>query len=189
MPSYTVTMLEREKPWSGDYGAMIDYTVTLKDSDGKEHAGVVVAQKEKTPPVTVGQTLTGTVEPGKWGPKFKKEQLQGGGGGGGFRPRDPKETAAIQRQHSQEMALRFMGAIDLSAAVEGKSASEVLEQVLKPLISWFQRDIDAGVNLAMYGSKEEKRKEPTRTGASDVPAKPEEFVHLPDDGKGTPFEV
>jgi hypothetical protein len=54
----------------------------------------------------VNTRIEGTLEPSDYGMKFKK--AFSGSGGGGFRPRDPKESAAIQRQHSQGCAVALL---------------------------------------------------------------------------------
>lgn len=52
--------------------------------------------------------------------------------GGGFGGRSPETQARIERQHSQEMALRYF-------AMKGSALPGTTE--LREMISWFQRDI------------------------------------------------
>jgi hypothetical protein len=199
MPVYTVTHVnDQSREYTDKFGPKKSWKMTLKDSAGAESTNVEWSRKPDSPGPTVGQELEGDIRTEtidtRNGPmqvrKFKKAQTGGGGGGGGFRPRDPRETAAIQRQHSQEMAVRVAASAGWFNVVGGfdpkqQSGQGVLNNLAR-LSDWFQRDIERGVNLAMYGSKEEKRKEPVRTGISDVPGNPDDFEHprqtgMPDD--------
>jgi hypothetical protein len=66
----------------------------------------------------------------------------GRGGFGGPRKRDPAETKAIQRQHSQEMALRFAALVwDDAASQQYKMNPEALLGDIKSFTDWFQEDI------------------------------------------------
>lgn len=178
MPAYTIASVDREKPWEGNYGPRIDYTCTLRDQAGTEHKSVVVTQKPETAKPTVGQTLNGTIEPGNFGPKFKKEQQQGYGGG---RSRDPKETAAIHRQASQRTAVMFLQAKVTAGAVTADNFPSMDE--FRKAVDWFERDIQN--NAPPYAQP--KIREPQRTSQSDVPSDASEFIHPPVDDAGLPF--
>ena len=54
---------------------------------------------------------------------------------------------------------------------------------LKSLIDFFQLDVEN--EPATYG--QEQRREPRRTGGTDVPADSDSFVHPPQDFSGTPW--
>lgn len=185
----TVNMIEseREKDLPGK-GTFVSYKLTVQDGT-REVQGVELFQKKDSVPPKVGETYENwKVEDSQYGKKIKKEPRTGVGG---FRPRDPRETAAIQRQHSQEMAVRVASAAGWFEGLnpETPAGQDKLKLVAR-LSDWFQRDIQRGVNLEQYGSsKEEVRKDPKRTGASDVPADAGEFVHEPQSLAGTPWET
>lgn len=126
---------QREKTIEGK-GTFVSYRLNV-DQDGTLIQGAELFQKQETPAPKPGDTIDGTIETDeKFGPKIKKAQKFTGGGG--WRPRDPKETAAIQRQHSQEMALRYLTV----RASQGKLPEDFKMDQLRTIIDWFQADID-----------------------------------------------
>lgn len=137
--SYTIEAAEkqiREPEIKGE--RFHSYLLTL---DGQK---VEMLQKPTSPAPKVGEVIEGTIEPGKekndgskWPDKFKR--LRSIPGGGGFRPRDPKETNSIVRQHSQEMAIRWA---TLCNATGQKFQIDSYEE-LKLVIDWFQADVTA----------------------------------------------
>jgi hypothetical protein len=166
-------------------GWFTSYKLVLQSGETAE-----LFQRKESPPPKAGDLIDGVVEDGPYGKKIRKNAKLGAGGG--FRPRDPKETAAIQRQHSQDMAVQIAVAAgwfkqDWNPHNEQDAAT--LKDLAR-LTDWFQRDIQRGVNLEMYGSKrDETRKEPVRTGESDVPSDTTGFEHPKTDLQGTPFAV
>lgn len=62
-------------------------------------------------------------------------------GRGGGRGRSPADTAAIQRQHSQEMAIRLFAVAE--PLLEGRTAKTYLP-IIKALTDWFEADIANG---------------------------------------------
>jgi hypothetical protein len=189
--SYTVLAVSPDtEEWNNKAGkAMVSYKVKFT-----EHADKVVKwnQSATTAPPQVNQAVEGDIDwNAQYMPKFTRHyakpdggNFDGGGGGGTWKPRDPAEIAAIQRQHSQEMALRFL-AVNGEAvkATNGKRAFEALDAVVKPLIDWFQRDVNAGVELAKKDGETKQSygqpKDIERTGQSDAPVQPEQFTHQP----------
>lgn len=187
MSTFTITNVhDKVRDWSSQQGgAMKAYRIDVTGPRGEEN-GVEWSRKASSEVPTVGQTIDGDIEQGQYGPKFKAARQASGFGGP--RQRDPKETAAIQRQHSQSAAVEFLKAKIQAGALEGDFPSM---DNFRWLVDWFQRDIEWGVRLASapeYG-REWKAKDQQRTGGTDVPAEPDQFVHLPDDGAGTPFSV
>lgn len=139
MPTFTVQAASQKKllPDNGR-GAKQVINLTLADGDQPP----VIAEwftNATTPLPTPGSTLDGTVEQSDYGPKFKKA----GGFGGGPRQRDPRESAQIQRQHSQEMALRYAA---LRADKEMLPEPFTLAD-LRKVIDWFEQDIAQSVAL------------------------------------------
>lgn len=165
---------EKQIPGKGDF---ISYRLTVTDGT-TETPNVELFQKKESVPPEVGKTYENwSIETGQYGPKVKKEP-RAGGFGGPPRQRDPKETAAIQRQHSQSVAVEYL--IFRAQTDEEIPAEWLTRDGLRDLIDWFQRDIEWGVRLAEqpgYG-KEPKRKDAVPTGRSDIPeSAPSEFVH------------
>src|SRR5690242_13876910 len=81
-------------------GMFTSYKLALQSGQTAE-----LFQRKDSPAPVAGQVIDGTLEQSQYGLKIKKNAKLGGGGP---RQRDPRETAAIQRQHSQEMALRYL---------------------------------------------------------------------------------
>lgn len=176
MPSYEVVEAEHkiDKPDLG-YGPKQIIALALKDHNGDVTAVEWYTNKATGVP-NVGMTIEGDITPGKFGGwSFKKAKPQGfggGGGGGGWKPRDPKDTAAIQRQHSQEMALRYL-AIQQS---RGKVNDAFTLDGLKAIVDWFELDIQ---NAPQVYGEPLARKDSERTGTSDVPSDASGFEHPP----------
>ena len=145
MSVLNVTAVHGE-PTTDDYGNL-SYWVSIEGVDGN----VLVVHKPDKPRLAVGTDATTlgydrveqkTSKAGKTYNKLARPAYNGGGGGGG-RQRDPKESAQIQRQHSQEMALRY-------AAI--RAEKEMLPEPfklgdLRAVIDWFEEDIAQSVAL------------------------------------------
>lgn len=127
----------RRWEWPKGSGSFnLDYTITVDQHDGP----VTLTQKPDTPAPAAGQVIEGTLEPSKqagYPPKLKKAQRFGGGGGFGPRPRDPKESAAIVRQHSQHMTLLYLQAKAQQGAITQFPSMEEIRRV----IDWFDADV------------------------------------------------
>lgn len=173
----TVTAIEsqREKniPGKGDF---ISWKLTVKDDTG-EHSGVELFQRKDSVPPAVGQVIDGTIEQGQFGPKIRKAAKMGGGFG---RQRDPKESARIVRQHSQEMAIRWTVVAHSRGLLPETFKLNDLEQV----IDWFQRDVEK--EPVQLGKA--RVKDTVKTGESDLgqPAQAD-FEHPKTDLEGTPW--
>lgn len=177
----TVTMLESQRDVDlKDKGWFTSYKVTVNDGS-TETAGAELFQRKDSVPPKVGDVIDGTLEPGKYGPKIRKN-AKPGGFGGGPRQRDPKETAAIQRQHSQSVAVEYL---IFRAQLDDELPKEWLTRDgLRDLIDWFQEDIEYGVRLSQQPSygKPRKIKDTVQTGKSDIPAPADgDFKHPPEE--------
>ena len=104
MPTFTVKSAQHRRAVTNQHGDFQVIGLTLVNGDG-EPKGVEWFTKATTPIPEEGATLEGTIENGQYGPVFKKAKPAFNGGGG--RGRDPKESAQIVQQHSQEMALLY----------------------------------------------------------------------------------
>lgn len=100
---YTIEAVGPIKEWSGAHGPMKDYQIKFKE----EPEWVTVTQRPETPAPTVGQTLTGTINPTQYGKKFKKEQTFAGGGSGS--PRQPIDHDSMYKCNALNNAVAMAG--------------------------------------------------------------------------------
>jgi hypothetical protein len=142
--NYTITDVDpRTREWeypkgSGNFN--LSYKVKVKERDQElEHS-----RKKGKPAPAVGEVIFGVIEESKgdFPDKLKKVQ-QGGGGSWSPSKRDPAEVKAIQRQHSQEMALR---SLELAQKLNLLTASDTPElfRKIQGTADWFDRDIANG---------------------------------------------
>jgi hypothetical protein len=149
----------RRWEWPKDSGQFNeDYELTLEGQDKP----AILTQKPTTAPPKVGDTLDLDLEPHpRFDGKLKAKrvrQFQGGGGGG----KSPEQQNAIQRQHSQEMALRYAAI----RAEKGQLPEPFSLEDLRKVIDWFENDINpAGRQPTVKGLP--VRNEPVQTGAPD----------------------
>lgn len=137
MATYTVTAAVKKKDVPAKEEGRQPMQVIgllLTDGDGKAQEAEWFTRATTQVPAE-GQQLEGTLEPGPYGLKFKKAPVATGFGG---RARDPRETAAIQRQHSQEMALR---ALTVRVAQGEQFDRDSFWEALRAAIDWFEQDI------------------------------------------------
>lgn len=155
-------------------------SVTLHSYKVKDDKGTVyeINRKPESGPPKLGldeYEITPPKEGTDFPPKLKKVGNYGGGGGGG---KSPEVQRAIQRQHSQEMAVRTV-ALSPQYATEASTPDEFREflaDTLRPLIDWFDED----TNLAAAGPDVKKKVEEVAQSVSANP-KPE-----PDSGDRAP---
>lgn len=131
---FTVVAVQR-KPGTKKtkFGDMKTVLLELLDSNETVHKGAEWFTNEKSKEPAVNDQVEGELSIGQYGLSFKKPRGGGGGGGGGGR--SPGETKAIQRQHSQEMALRYHDTLVRTGARPWN-----LEQVHQ-MTDWFETDI------------------------------------------------
>jgi len=103
--------------------------ITIRTTEGVECTWFC---KQGTPVPTPGEVLPGNVEDSQYGKKYKAPRTgnSGGNSGGGFK-NDPEREKKIVRQHSQEMAIRYVAAADIMLNGIGN---------LAPIIDWFEKD-------------------------------------------------
>jgi hypothetical protein len=156
---YTIEAVsDQTRPYPSQYGDMVVYWVKLKDTNAEVPAGAFeLHKKASSKPPEVGHTVeVERFERGQHNdvpfirirPLFRQ---QGGRGGGGRGYDDPETIARITRSHSQEMALRFVAATDAASALnpeETASRDAFLAGVLKPLIDWFDSDVQGAAKSA-----------------------------------------
>jgi hypothetical protein len=108
--------------------------------------------------VNAGETYFGTISKNQYGLSFKKEKPEGGSSSAGgsnhssgsrsYKPEsefDPEKVARIGRAHAQGMALQWYAA--------GNELPDTLDQ-LKPIIDWFEADVDAAATRARGAAPE-----------------------------------
>src|ERR1700759_1957212 len=134
---FIVIRADHKEDWSGQYGPMKTYSLTLEEApqgSGISHE-VEINQKPTTAPPAPGETLTGDIQPNKnpaFPPRFKKAQKEGFSGGGGskgggtFKPRDPSEIAGARHAHNLLVAAHCFTPLPLDATnqqIEDRVAS------------------------------------------------------------------
>jgi hypothetical protein len=172
----TVTAIEsqRDKELPGK-GTFVSYKLTVDDGTTTT-ANVELFQKKDSIPPEVGKSYENwSLEQSQYGMKIKKA---GGFGGAGPRQRDPKESARIVRQHSQEMAIHWTALAHSRGMLPEAFKLPDLEQI----VDWFQRDVER--EPPQYG--ERKVKDAVPTGQSDLGDDPS-FKHPKADLEGTPW--
>lgn len=151
MPQHTVEAVEVKKQLEAtpDRKAATIYRLVVKSPEGQS-VPCELYQLSTTPAPTIGAQLDGTIEPSsnpEYLPSFKKPKGNFGGGGGGG-DWSPERTAAVQRQHSQEMAIRFLVATGkLHPGMADQPSSEVLGRV-ETIAKWFDADIKEAADKA-----------------------------------------
>lgn len=156
MPMYSVTAVERDGGFTNEHGEFHSWKLMVKDGETSTECSINTRSDKPAP--TVGQQIDGTLEPGKFRPKLKKNFSGGGGGGGGPRTEDPKKSAEIRRMASHKVAVELLGIevqVALARASRGE-ASTLLDAitnagastVLPRRIEWFEGDAKAAGDRA-----------------------------------------
>jgi hypothetical protein len=153
MPTYEILHVGDDvREWTAKQGPAAgqtfkSYTVRAKCPDGMER-NFEVSRKPDSPPPPLG-AVEAEVKPsqGDFPDKLKlTPQGRGGGFGGGM---SPERQAAVQRQHSQEMAIRMLDAFE--PRLDGRTAKTYLPQI-KALTDWFDADVNqASPNASQDG--------------------------------------
>lgn len=134
---YTVTAVERDGGFTNEHGEFYSWKLMVKDGGGEATECSLNTRSDKPAP-TVGQQIDGTLEPGKFRPKLKKNFSASGSKGGG-RSDDPKTIARITRSHAQKMAVEHAKVLHFA----GRLAENYGVEQLKPMIDWFEADVEA----------------------------------------------
>lgn len=135
MPNYTVTAVERDGGFTNEHGEFYSWKLMVKDGETLTECSINTRSDKPAP--TVGQQIDGTLEPGKFRPKLKKNFTAGGKGGG--HSDDPKTIARITRSHAQKMAVAHSQILHLQKRLPENYGVETL----KPIIDWFEADVIA----------------------------------------------
>ena len=141
MPVYTVESARERKRKQTDFGEKIDFGINFKEH-GEEVSWFTNAT---TPMPKAGDKLEGDISQSDFGPKFRKARANGFGG------RTPRDSGRIERQHSQEMAIRAVALIhDIDPA---RLEVEKLADVITFWTDWFVADLDTGSSAATGGDR------------------------------------
>jgi hypothetical protein len=100
-------------------------------------------RKASSPAPQVGELIEGYLQPPKdqrFPPSFKQAQKQAGGFSGP-RPEDPKRAAAIQRMHSQKVALEAIRLAAEIGVIEKPADSAALFALVGKTADWFDNDV------------------------------------------------
>lgn len=133
MTTFVIASAEKKNEYSDKFGPKVAYMLRLVGRDEP----VEISQKPETAPPAEGQQIDGTIEDGKYGPKFKKIYAQNGSGSsnGGGRTEDPRKSAEIRHLASVKAALHLLEIeVRAGATFENEKASEML----KPRIAFFE---------------------------------------------------
>jgi hypothetical protein len=185
LAEFTIVAAEHKKDMPPKEGMRPSQVVALSLQDisgAQSHSAEWITSKDTDVAALVGTRTSGTLEPTPYGMRFKKDR-PAFGGGGGFRPRDPKESAAIQRQHSQGVAVALLHV----KAIAGKLTEEDLTPAkIRALTDHFDDDIAAGVERKHPSQKTINglpvHNEPVRTGAPEPTTPTADYEPTPADG-------
>jgi len=177
---YTILSAEEGRTYTGKYGDMVVWNVTLENARPENGAGSFELHKKPGNTPQPGDTIeVKRFAPGEHqgNPHVRifVESPQGagagagtsstGGGGGGTRWTPEKERSVV-RQHSQEMALRFIAAtkgFDELDPTEDADVGFVLNSVVRRVTDWFAADATPEGNGAAVVA-------PPNGGGGEVPA-------------------
>ena len=144
--TYKVVKLLKSEQWKND-SPNVTHEILVEGSDRVWKAHQI---KEKNHPTPVeGQELQGWMNDDKGTIGLAAPRGSSGsgrtGGGGSQQGEDPQRSARIVRQHSQEMALRYLqaGGIDFPDPDNRTDTGLFLNGALRPLIDWFAKDAHA----------------------------------------------
>lgn len=167
MTAFHVLSHDGQRPWQGRNGSFIDHNLTV--SDGEQERRVYLTQKPETPDPEVGSVIHGYLEQREVkkrdGTYFTKTKLCKDSGPRGGAPPPPTATpdqatpdnatpkvadrgstfdersARIERQHSQEMAIRML-AIVTGPQVGGSWDIGETRKLLANWTDWFCADLN-----------------------------------------------
>lgn len=125
MASHKITEIVGQKHWQKDDIKVVFWTVKCEGLDKPVNFGRKPGNEPK-----VGDTLDGDFTDDGKQFKFKKANNFNGRGG-----MSPEQQKAIVRQHSQDMALRYM---DVKGITDFK-----LDDSFRKVIDWFEKDASA----------------------------------------------
>lgn len=124
-------------------GQLRKWYVAFRDPAGNVTTDVYWQRKPEST-VEVGESFEGAIEDGDYGPRFRmatKDQGGGGSGGGGGMP--PERQRAIQRQHSQEMAIRTLAYVAQHFPGAQPDGTGAIRAELQDWADFFDRDVES----------------------------------------------
>jgi hypothetical protein len=152
MSQYNITEVSEDfNEWQSKFGPMHTYTVRAVDPAGETRTFQMNRKPESGPPQTGEVDASEKPAKGDFPPTLKINYTEQGGGGGGATQTaaapapSPSRQKAIQRQHSQEMALRLIAVTGDASALntdDEKIVTTYLNSTVKRLADWFDADVD-----------------------------------------------
>ncbi len=152
MATITIDEVGEPRPYDSSYGPMVAYLLTFSGNDARGQGEI--SQKPTSPTPQVGESLEVEILPGRvkdeetgerWPQRLKRVKQPAPAGVSG-RPMDPARESRIVRQHSQEMALLHVAAMERRAAAKGTDLGSLNTDLdlgkLKSIIDWYQRDAE-----------------------------------------------
>ena len=170
MPEVKVLTVSEPRRWewpkdSGQFNE--DYEIALEGYDKP----AILTQKPTTAPPKPGEALDLEITPHpRFDGKLKAKRARAFTSGGG---RSPEQTSAIQRQHSEHMAVLLL---QVKATAGQLAGDDLTPAKIRSLTDWFDDDIAYGVERKHPSQKMARglpvRNEPERTGTPDIPIEP-----------------
>jgi hypothetical protein len=179
---YTIVEAVHKKDMPPKEGFKPSQIIALKLSDGTTtHEAEWITSKDTDPSSLAGTRKGFTLEPSQYGMKAKADRPAFGGGQS--RPRDPKDTASIVRQHSQHMALLLLTAKAHAGEI---TDADFKPSNLKRLTDFFDDDVAAVVERKHPSQKTihglPVHNEPVRTDAPEPTTPTADYEPTPADG-------
>lgn len=192
----TITKVVPGEPVHNDYGVLNVYYLDIDTpGGGLQNANL----RAKTYEPQVGESITVEVRAGQHGPLLKRvtdfdgnRPASGAPSSNGPRPRrdsDPQRSGRIERQHSQEMALRYL----IAKGIELDTDLDALDKV-RQVTDWFQDDLENWDRSTGVPSPPVPPSQGAHEGTDSAPPLTDtaESVQadktlLSDDGEGLPF--
>ncbi len=148
MPTITIDEVGEPRPYSSAYGPLVAYLLTFSGNDARGQGEI--SQKPESPAPAVGESIEVEISAGRvkdeetgerWPQRLKRAKQVVAGAPNLGRPMDPARESRIVRQHSQEMALLHMAAMERRSRGEPLAVEPDLGK-LKAIIDWYQRDAE-----------------------------------------------
>jgi hypothetical protein len=166
---FTIEAAAHKKHMPAKEGFKPSQIIALRLTDGTtSHEAEWITATTTDADALVGTRISGTLEPSQYGMRFKEDR-PAFAGGGGMRPRDPKDTASIVRQHSEHMAVLLL---QVKATAGVLTDDDLKPAKIRSLTDWFDDDVAYGVERKHPSQRTVNglpvHNEPTRTGAPDT---------------------
>lgn len=149
MSTYKVLAVQGPREWQWNGERNHDYELTL---EGESKPAILTQKPTKrdgspNPPPAGGATLDLELSPHRFEGKLKAKRVQQQTAFAGRSAGTPRDDNAIQRQHSQEMAIRLVDLSTRLGLVKFEGSSELFDTI-RSAANWFDDDIRSGAKRA-----------------------------------------